>query len=77
MMLDAPSYDMSDGEEELSLTESNRDSIMDYCWQSDNFIDDNTLAVNMTRLRKKLSEIGFDDLIQTKKGVGYYLKEGK
>ena len=30
MMLDAPSYDMSDGEEELSLTESNRDSIMDY-----------------------------------------------
>ena len=31
----------------------------------------------MTRLRKKLSEIGFDDLIQTKKGIGYYLKEGK
>lgn len=30
MMLDAPSYDMGDGEEELSLTESNRDSIMDY-----------------------------------------------
>ena len=30
MMLDAPSYDMSDGEEELSLTENNRDSIMDY-----------------------------------------------
>ena len=54
-----------------------RDSIMDHCWQSDNFIDDNTLAVNMTRLRKKLSEIGFDDLIQTKKGIGYYLKEGK
>jgi len=54
-----------------------RDNIMDHCWQSDNFIDDNTLAVNMTRLRKKLSEIGFDDLIQTKKGVGYYLKEGK
>ena len=54
-----------------------RDSIMDHCWQSDNFIDDNTLAVNMTRLRKKLSEIGFDDLIQTKNGIGYYLKEGK
>ena len=37
----------------------------------ENFIDDNTLAVNMTRLRKKLLSIGVDDLIETKKNAGY------
>ena len=52
---------------------SKRDKIMDKCWQDENFIDDNTLAVNMTRLRKKLAEIGLDDFIQTKKGIGYFL----
>lgn len=54
---------------------SKRDKIMDKCWQDDNFIDDNTLAVNMTRLRKKLASIGLADFIQTKKGIGYYLSE--
>ena len=54
---------------------SKRDKIMDKCWQDDNFIDDNTLAVNMTRLRKKLTSIGLADFIQTKKGIGYYLSE--
>lgn len=53
-----------------------RDTIMNDCWQSDNFIDDNTLAVNIARLRKKLSSIGLDELIQTKKGIGYYLHAG-
>ena len=52
---------------------SKRDKIMDKCWQEENFIDDNTLAVNMTRLRKKLAEIGLADFIQTKKGIGYFL----
>ena len=52
---------------------SKRDKIMDKCWQEENFIDDNTLAVNMTRLRKKLAEIGLDNFIQTKKGIGYFL----
>lgn len=52
---------------------SKRDKIMDKCWQEENFIDDNTLAVNMTRLRKKLAEIGLNDFIQTKKGIGYFL----
>ena len=52
---------------------SKRDKIMDKCWQEENFIDDNTLAVNMTRLRKKLAEIGLDDFIQTKKRIGYFL----
>ena len=45
-----------------------------HCWQGDDFIDDNTLAVNMTRLRKKLSAAGLSNLIQTKKGIGYFLQ---
>ncbi|MDY5279205.1 response regulator transcription factor [Sharpea azabuensis] len=52
-----------------------RESIIEHCWQSDQFIDDNTLAVNMTRLRKKLMKVGLSDFIMTKKGVGYYLHE--
>ena len=50
-----------------------REDIMDHCWQGDDFIDDNTLAVNIARLRKKLDAVGYKDLIQTKKGIGYYL----
>ena len=50
-----------------------REDIMNHCWQGDNFIDDNTLAVNITRLRKKLSNVGYKEFIQTKKGMGYYL----
>src|SRR5699024_11729712 len=44
-----------------------REEILDYCWQNDQFIDDNTLAVNISRLRKKLKEIGLDNFIETKK----------
>ena len=51
-----------------------REEIMNHCWQGDDFIDDNTLAVNMTRLRKKLSGVGLGELIQTKKGIGYFLQ---
>ena len=46
-------------------------TLIEKCWESENFIDDNTLAVNMTRLRKKLQSIGVVDLIETKKNVGY------
>lgn len=46
---------------------------MDYLWNSDLYIDDNTLSVNVTRLRKKLQEIGFKDGIETKRGIGYIL----
>ncbi|MDY2959473.1 MAG: response regulator transcription factor [Hornefia sp.] len=53
---------------------SGREEIMERCWQGDNFIDDNTLAVNMTRLRKKLQTIGLEGLIKTKKGRGYFLE---
>jgi DNA-binding response OmpR family regulator len=50
-----------------------RDDLMDYLWNSDIYVDDNTLSVNVTRLRKKLSEIGFYDGIETKRGLGYIL----
>ncbi len=51
-----------------------RDDIMDFLWETDCFIDDNTLTVNMTRLRKKLEELNLNDLIETKRGQGYMLK---
>ena len=50
-----------------------RDEIMTYLWSSDEFIDDNTLTVNMSRLRSKLSLVHLDDVIQTRKGQGYIL----
>lgn len=48
-----------------------RDKLMERLWESDNFIDDNTLTVNVARLRKKLEEIGICDMIKTRKGIGY------
>ncbi len=52
---------------------ASRESIMEKCWHGDDYIDDNTLAVNITRLRKKFADIKLNDFIQTKKGSGYYL----
>ena len=51
-----------------------RDEIMDYLWESEEFIDDNTLNVNIKRLRTKLEELGVKDKIETKRGQGYLLK---
>jgi len=51
-----------------------RDEIMQHLWNSDQFIDDNTLTVNMTRLRKKLSESWLYNYINTKKGLGYLVE---
>lgn len=48
-----------------------RDKLMEKLWESDSFIDDNTLTVNVARLRKKLEEIGIQDMIKTRKGIGY------
>lgn len=48
-----------------------RDAIMTKLWESDSFVDDNTLTVNITRLRKKLEGKGLKDFIITKKGLGY------
>ncbi|HFI0082591.1 response regulator transcription factor [Streptococcus sp. A34] len=50
-----------------------REELMRQLWNSDIFVDDNTLSVNMARLRKKLDELGLPGLIATKKGVGYGL----
>ena len=50
-----------------------REEIMNELWDSDAFIDDNTLTVNVTRIRKKLEEIGLEDVIVTKRGQGYSL----
>lgn len=51
-----------------------RDEIMDYLWESEEFIDDNTLSVNVKRLRGKLKELGLIDRIETRRGQGYLLK---
>lgn len=51
-----------------------RDDIMTVLWESENFIDDNTLTVNIARLRRKLEELGLDQFIETKKGQGYMIK---
>ena len=50
-----------------------RESIMKRLWDNECFVDDNTLTVNVNRLRKSLEDNGLKDLIQTKKGVGYQL----
>lgn len=52
-----------------------RETIMRKLWESDSFIDDNTLAVNINRLRKKLAELNLNSFIVTKKGYGYGLKK--
>lgn len=51
-----------------------RDEIMDYLWESEEFVDDNTLNVNIKRLRTKLEELGLIDQIETRRGQGYLLK---
>ncbi|MDO5538502.1 MAG: response regulator transcription factor [Eubacteriales bacterium] len=51
-----------------------RDTIMTILWESDSFVDDNTLTVNVTRLRKKLEQAGLPDFIATKKGIGYLVE---
>ena len=50
-----------------------RDEMMQKLWQTNEFVDDNTLTVNVTRLRRKLEQIGLSDFIITRKGVGYMI----
>ncbi len=52
----------------------NRDDLMSYLWNSDEYINDNALTVNISRLRAKLADIGYDNVIITRKGEGYLLK---
>ncbi len=50
-----------------------REEIMDYLWDSESFVDDNTLTVNITRLRNKLEEMNLKEILETKRGQGYIL----
>ncbi|NLM46127.1 MAG: response regulator transcription factor [Firmicutes bacterium] len=52
-----------------------REQLMKRLWDSDSFIDDNTLTVNVKRLRRRLEEAGIYDLIATKKGMGYIIHD--
>ncbi|MCI8412086.1 MAG: response regulator transcription factor [Clostridia bacterium] len=54
-----------------------REDIMECLWDSESFIDDNTLTVNITRLRNKLEELDLKELLITKRGQGYMLKRGE
>lgn len=51
-----------------------RENIMQRLWENDDYVDDNTLTVNINRLRKRLQELGLDDFIKTKKGIGYMVE---
>ena len=51
-----------------------RDTLMRKLWETDSFVDENTLTVNMARLRRKLEGMGLDGLIRTKKGLGYLIE---
>ena len=52
-----------------------RNELMQHMWDCDLFVDDNTLTVNINRLRKKLEYLRLDDLIQTNRGMGYIIYE--
>ena len=63
--------------EELMKNKQNvvgREEIINKLWQSDLYIDDNTLTVNVSRLKSTLEKLGRSDFIKTKRGVGYYVK---
>ena len=51
-----------------------REKLMESLWQTDSFVDENTLTVNVARLRKKLAAAGLEDFITTKVGSGYLLE---
>lgn len=51
-----------------------RDTLMTRLWETDSYVDENTLTVNIARLRRKLDEVGLTDFITTKKGLGYLVE---
>ena len=51
-----------------------REKLMEQLWQTDSFVDENTLSVNVNRLRKRLDAAGLEDFITTKFGVGYLIE---
>ena len=90
LILDLRSMSISFGEKSLELSKNefkiletlmvnkgsvvSRDKLMTSLWSTDIYIDDNTLTVNISRLRKSLAGLGVDDFIKTKQGYGYYVE---
>lgn len=54
-----------------------REEIMECLWDNESFVDDNTLTVNINRVRTKLEDLGLKELLETKRGQGYILKRRK
>lgn len=90
LILDLKSMDISYGEKSLDLSKNefkiletlmvnkgnvvSREKLMTSLWSTDIYIDDNTLTVNISRLRKSLAGLGIGDFIKTKQGLGYYVE---
>lgn len=89
IILDVTDASLKIGERKLDLTKNefrilqllfenlgspvSRERIMKRLWDNDCFVDDNTLTVNITRIRRKLEDAGVENLIQTRKGLGYMI----
>lgn len=89
-LLNISDYTILNEEKEIELTKNefriletllenrgrivSRDELMNRLWQNDLYVEENTLTVNVGRLRKKLEECGLKDVIQTKPGSGYLIK---
>lgn len=90
LIFNSTDHTVSYGDEKLELTKNenrilqvllgnkgnvvSRETLMAKLWESDEFVDENTLSVNIARLRKKLESLGLDDFVMTKKGLGYMVK---
>ena len=89
-VLDLRDATLSYGEEKLDLSRNeyrilqvllenrgrtvSREALMQKLWETDSFVDENTLSVNMNRLRRKLDGMGLEGFIRTKKGLGYLVE---
>lgn len=90
MIFDSSSCTVTYGDEKVELSKNenriltvlienkghvvSRDTLMNRLWETDMFVDENTLSVNIARLRKTLSGIGIEDMIKTRKGSGYIIE---
>ena len=52
-----------------------RDTLMTKLWETDCYVDENTLTINISRLRRKLTAAGLEDFITTRKGMGYIIED--
>ena len=87
LLLDDSNFKMTYKERELELTKNElklvkklienkdkivrREELLEILWDDSVFVDDNTLTVNITRVKNKLKDIGIEDVIKTKRGIGY------